>query len=70
MNSIRKLDDHESRAIRASARFASLHSIVYELVLNSLDANATTIDIGIDKNSLEIVVRDDGEFLFLIVLVI
>lgn len=63
-NSIYKLSQQESRLIKAGGRFSSLYSIVYELVLNSLDAKANNIDIGIDKRSLEIVIRDNGKLFF------
>lgn len=59
-NSINKLPDSEARLVKAGGRFPSLQSVVYELLLNSLDANANSIDVGIDKGSFEIVIRDNG----------
>jgi hypothetical protein len=58
--SIIKLSEQESRLVKAGGRFSSLHSVIYELLLNSLDANSNRIDVGIDKSTLEIVVRDNG----------
>ena len=60
VNSINKLSERESRLVKAGGRFSSLHSVIYELLLNSLDANANRIDVGIDKSTLEIVIRDNG----------
>ena len=50
----------ESNLIHASSTFPTLYSIVEELIFNSLDAKANKIEIGINKTTFEIYIRDNG----------
>ena len=50
----------ESILIHASSTFPTLYSIVEELIFNSLDAKANKIEIGINKTTFEIYIRDNG----------
>lgn len=47
--------------IKAGSAIQSLHNIVEELCLNSLDANATTVEVHIDWKNFGISVIDNGK---------
>ena len=47
--------------IRAPAIISALHTMVEELVMNSLDADSRRIHVGLDFDLYGIEVRDDGK---------
>ena len=57
---IRKLDSDVSERLKSQACTVSLASAVREIVQNSVDAHATTIDVMIDLPNLSFAVYDDG----------
>lgn len=57
---IRKLDSNVSERLKSQACTVSLASAVREIVQNSVDAHATTIDVMIDLPNLSFAVYDDG----------
>jgi DNA mismatch repair protein MLH3 len=57
---IRPLDAETRSKIRSTQILTSLPQIISELVQNSLDANASRIEIGINSEEWECWVRDDG----------
>lgn len=59
-NPIRLLEKESSDIIRACTILPEFHSFVEELVLNSIDANASNIQIILDFRSFSVVVADDG----------
>lgn len=60
---IKKLGDEDASKIIATSAIPSLHNVVEELILNSIDARATEIQVivTISAASLEIEVRDNGK---------
>ena len=50
----------ESNLIHACSTFPTLYSIVEELIFNSLDAKTNKIEVGINKTTFEIYIRDNG----------
>jgi DNA mismatch repair protein MLH3 len=60
MAAILPLDEEMHKAIRAPAVISSLHNVVEELVMNSLDAGAGMIEIVLDLASFSVEVRDSG----------
>ena len=59
-NKICKLDENIANSIKSSTVFQSYHDIIEELVLNSIDSQATFIEIGIDRETYDINVKDNG----------
>jgi len=57
---IRKLDENESSTIRSLFVVSSFSQAVEELLLNSLDAGATQVEICVDAETLLISVTDNG----------
>jgi DNA mismatch repair protein MutL len=60
VRSIRQLDSHSASMIRSACALPRFAAIVEELVLNSLDAGATTVHVAFDVQESMITVRDDG----------
>lgn len=58
---MQKLPESLSSRIRAAQNIPSIYKIVEELILNSIDANSTQIEVCIELNSLKINVKDDGD---------
>jgi DNA mismatch repair protein MLH3 len=54
------LDSETRSKIRSTQILTSIPQIISELVQNSLDANASHINIGVDISEWECWVRDDG----------
>lgn len=54
------LDIETQSRLRSTQILTSVPQIVSELVQNSLDANATHIEIGINADEWECYVKDDG----------
>lgn len=59
-NGISKLDPKVSRALRSQVVTVSLTSAVREVVQNSIDANATALQIIIDPSEMSFMVKDNG----------
>ena len=60
MAAIRTLPDSTANQIRSSFVIPSLAACVIELVQNSLDANATRIDVAVGPDSWQCRVTDNG----------
>lgn len=58
---ILKLLPRDSCAVRAASILPSLSRAIEELVLNSLDAGSSNIEIKVDMTTFSFEVRDDGE---------
>jgi DNA mismatch repair protein MLH3 len=59
-NSIERLPEDTRSKLRSTQILTSLPQIVSELLQNSLDADATHIDVGIDLKEWMCWVKDDG----------
>ena len=59
---ILRLSHRESCAVRAASILPSLCRVVEELVLNSLDACSSNIEIKVDMTTFSFEVKDDGKF--------
>lgn len=57
---IRRLESNVSSAIRAASVLSSLHRVVEELLLNSLDASSSKIEVVVDPTTWSVVVNDNG----------
>ena len=55
------LDEREQHRLYSSARLSSFAKIIQELLLNSIDAHAKSIDISICFDNMTVVVSDDGK---------
>ena len=60
MASIRRLSSHEASRLRCDCALPRLASIVEELVLNALDAEATDVRVALDISTCTVSVRDNG----------
>ena len=60
MASIRRLSSHEASRPRCDRALPRLASIVEELVLNALDAEATDVRVALDISTCTVSVRDNG----------
>lgn len=58
--SIRPLPPHVAEKIKSSVLITSLNDVVSGLVKNSLDAEATTINVSVDYAKATCSVEDDG----------
>jgi DNA mismatch repair ATPase MutL len=58
---IERLAHEESIKIKSSATFPFFHSIVYELIYNSIDAKSSQIEIGINSKCFSIEITDNGK---------
>lgn len=54
------LDEAQQHRLYSSARLSSFSKIILELLLNSIDAQAKSIDISICFDTMTAVVSDDG----------
>jgi Histidine kinase-, DNA gyrase B-, and HSP90-like ATPase len=61
MAAIAPLPLHTRSILRSTIILTSLVQLVSELIQNSLDANARSIDVGIDCDEWSCVVQDDGD---------
>lgn len=59
-NSIERLPEETRSKLRSTQILTSLPQIASELLQNSLDADATHIDVGIDVKEWMCWVKDDG----------
>lgn len=59
-NELQQLPSHTQAKLRSTQILVSLPQIISELVQNSLDADASQIDIGVDCEDWSCWVRDDG----------
>ena len=57
---IERLSDGIGNQIRAPAIICSIHNVVEELVLNSLDAGANCINVAIDMQNFIVECQDNG----------
>jgi DNA mismatch repair ATPase MutL len=59
----KKLSADDTLKLIASGALPSFHNVVEELVLNSIDAGATSINVSVNisSQSLDIEVRDNGK---------
>lgn len=57
---IRRLESTVSSAIRAASVLSSLHRVVEELVMNSLDASSSKIEVVVDFTTWSVIVNDNG----------
>lgn len=57
---IRKPDEETIRSVRSFLLISSLGQATSELILNSIDAKSTNIDVVIDSITLTCEVRDNG----------
>lgn len=64
MNSINPLPADDRLLIQAYTYYPSFSSIVEELVVNSLEAGATSIELYFDLEKLDLQIRDNGCFLY------
>ena len=60
---MKRLDDDERSRIIASCALPSIHNAVEELVLNSIDAKSSQIEIGVDLIKMSIKVTDNGKYM-------
>lgn len=60
MTSIAKLPQSSRTFLRSTTILTSLPQIIHELVQNSLDANASQIDISLNMDLWQCWVRDNG----------
>lgn len=60
MASLNRLPATTQSKLRSTQILVSLPQIISELVQNSLDAEATQIDVGVDCDAWSCWVRDDG----------
>eukprot|EP01041_Mallomonas_annulata_P006438 gene6438-13012_t len=58
---ISRLDDQVSKFVRACAVISSFRSVVEELILNSVDAEASAIEIFVDVSRANVTISDDGQ---------
>ncbi|KAF9057913.1 hypothetical protein BJ165DRAFT_1379790 [Panaeolus papilionaceus] len=59
--SVERLPDATQAKLRSTTILTSLPQIVSELLQNSLDANATRIEIGVDCKEWTMWIKDDGQ---------
>ncbi len=59
---VKRLNEDDSFKIIVSSGISSVHHVVEELILNAIDAEATTIQISVSitSQSLNIDVQDNG----------
>lgn len=57
---MKKLDESTIQKIRSDYTINSFHQAMEELILNSIDAKATKIEINFDLSQLELQVVDNG----------
>ncbi len=55
------LDEREQHRLYSAARLSSFAKVIQELLLNSIDAHAKSIDIGICFENMTVIVSDDGK---------
>jgi DNA mismatch repair ATPase MutL len=60
LQNILPLEEQEVRKVAAASCFPNIVRIVEELVLNSIEARASTISIEIDFDRLDLKIKDDG----------
>ena len=60
-HSVRRLLDPVSSTVRAASIFPSLSRVVEELVLNSLDASSSVIEVQLDLRTFSTEVIDNGK---------
>ncbi|CAI5757223.1 unnamed protein product [Candida verbasci] len=60
MNKIIKLDETSINQIKSTISYNSIAGIIKELLQNSLDANASSISIILDFQSLSLFIQDNG----------
>lgn len=58
---IEKLLPEVSSAVRAASILPSLSRVIEELVLNSLDAGSSNIEVKVNMTTFSFDVKDDGE---------
>ena len=57
---MKKLDKDTTEKIRSNYTISDIQQVMEELVLNSVDANSTSIDVFVDLKNYSITVHDDG----------
>lgn len=60
-HNVRRLLDPVSSTVRAASIFPSLSRVVEELVLNSLDASSSVIEVQLDLRTFSTEVIDNGK---------
>jgi DNA mismatch repair ATPase MutL len=61
MSSIAPLRTDDQALIKSASLLGSLRSIVEELVMNSLEADARNVDVYVDSSKNLLMVKDDGK---------
>lgn len=57
---MKKLEEKVINKLRSDYTINSFHQVLEELILNSIDANASKIEISFDLSLLQISVNDNG----------
>jgi len=60
MQTIKRLPESAHSSLRSSVVLSDLPRVVEELIYNSIDANASKIDIAINIRACYVKVEDDG----------
>jgi DNA mismatch repair ATPase MutL len=60
VKNILPLEEQEVRKVAAASFFPNFVRIVEELVLNSIEAHASTISVEIDFDRFDLKIEDDG----------
>lgn len=60
MRVIRSLQRPVQESLRTSVTISSYAQVAEELVLNAIDAGATTVEIAVDPQAFYVQVRDNG----------
>ena len=60
LGSLQFLPSNVSNAVRSHCIFPTILTLVEELVYNAVDSESFKIDIGFDKDSKKVIVKDYG----------
>ena len=57
---VHKLDEHTAQLVRSGGNITNLHHAVEEMIYNSIDADATCININLNPDTISITIADNG----------